>query len=140
MQASVRILCVVTGGVALALVLVASTPAALAYNGPTPQLIKAYYPLVNFSSGSASYEDGPVELPHPVDPSPGSFSAAPAASSMTPTAGTGGKVGSASPANGTMESATISGGALPGGRSAGPIVDGATRAEKSIRQVIRKLG
>lgn len=126
MQASVRILWVV-GGVALALMLVASTPAALAYDGPTPQLVKAYYPLINFSSGhGGSYEDGPVELPHPVDPPSGSFSAP---SSMTPTAPTSGK----------LESAALSG-AMPGSRSAAPIVDGATRAEQSIRQVIRKLG
>jgi hypothetical protein len=129
MQASVRILWVVAIGVALALMLVASTPAALAYDGPTPQLIKAYHPLYNFSSSHAgSYEDGPVELPHPVDPLPGSSSAT---SSMTPTAPTSGK----------LESDALTGaGAIPGGRSAAPIVDDATRAEQSIRQVIRKLG
>ena len=126
MQASVRILWVVACGVALALMLVASTPAALAYDGPAPNLMKAYHPLVNFSSGHASYEDGPVELPHPVDPAPGSFSTT---SSMTPTAPTSGKLGTAALT-----------GAMPVGRSSGPIVDGATRAEHSIRQVIRKLG
>jgi len=126
MQASVRILWVAAVGVALALMLVAGTPAALAYDGPTTGLAKAFHPLYNFSSGHASYEDGPVELPHPVDPAPGSFSAT---SSMTPSAPTSGKGG--------VPALT---GAMPGGRSSGPILDGATRAERSIQQVIRKLG
>ena len=122
MQASVRILWVVASGVALALMLVASTPAALAYDGPTPQLRQAYHPL--FNAGSS---EGPVELPRPVeDPVAGSFSAT---SSMTQTALTSGK-----PGTGALT------GAMPGGRSAGAIVDGAARAERSIRQVIRKLG
>ena len=119
MQTSVRILWVVAIGVALALMLVASAPAALAYDGPTPHLRNALHPLPNFG------EVGPVELPRPVDPDPEMFSAT---SSMTPTAPISGKLGSpALP------------GAIPGGRGAGPIVD-ATRAERSIQQVIRKLG
>jgi hypothetical protein len=128
MQASVRILWVVAGGVALALMLVASTPAALAYDGPTPHLMKAYHSLYNFSSGHGGpNEDGPVELPHPVDPpSQPSFSAT---SSMFSAAPTGGK----------LESSGLTG-AMPGARSSAPLVDSATRAEHSIRQVIRKLG
>ncbi|HEX5042890.1 MAG TPA: hypothetical protein VFV75_08280 [Candidatus Polarisedimenticolaceae bacterium] len=128
MHASVRILWVAASGVALALMLVAATPAALAYDDTpiSPHLRNAVHPLVNFSSGHASYEDGPVELPHPIDPVPGTFSAP---ASMTPTAPTSGK----------LESAALTG-AMPGARGAGPIVDSATRAERSIRQVIRKLG
>ncbi len=125
MQASVRILLVVAVGVALAVILVAGAPAAMAYDdtATSPHLINAVHPLVNFSSGHASYEDGPVELPHPIDQTPqGSFSAP---SSMTST----GKLESAGPS-----------GAMPGARGAGPITDSATRAEHSIRQVIRKLG
>ncbi len=125
MQASVRILLVVAVGVALAVMLVAGAPAAMAYDdtATSPHLINAVHPLVNFSSGHASYEDGPVELPHPVDTTPGTFSAP---SSMIPTTG---KLESAGPS-----------GAMPGARGAGPITDSATRAEHSIRQVIRKLG
>ena len=127
MQASVRILWVVAIGVALALVLVASTPAALAYDGPTPHLKKVYDSLYNFSNNRTGRgEAGPVELPHPVDPAPGSFSTP---SSMTPAAPTSGKLGSVGVT-----------GAMPGARGAGPITDGATRAERSIQQVIRKLG
>jgi len=127
MQASVRILWVVAIGVALALMLVASTPTALAYDGPTPHLMNAYHSLYNFHNNrSGSGEAGPVELPHPVDPAPGSFSAP---SSMTPAPPTSGKLGSAALT-----------GAMPAGRSTGAIVDSATRAEHSIHQVIRKLG
>ena len=131
MQASVRILWVVASGVALALMLVAGTPAALAYEGPKTQLIDAYHPLINFSSGHAgSYEDGPVELPRPIDTPPG---ASAATSSMTPTP--------TAPSSGKLDSTALTGGgAIPGGRSSGPLVDGAARAERSIRQVIRKLG
>lgn len=127
MQASVRILWVVAIGIGVALaLLVASTP-ALAYDGPTPHLMNAYHSLYNFHNNrSGSGEAGPVELPHPVDPAPGSFSAP---SSMTPAAPTSGKLGSAALS-----------GAMPGGRSTGAIVDSATRAERSIQQVIRKLG
>lgn len=128
MQASVRILWVVGVGVALALLVVGGTPVALAYDDtPTsPHLRDAYHPLINFSSGHASYEDGPVELPHPVDPTPGTFSAP---SGMTTAPAIDGKPGSAALT-----------GAMPMGRGSAPLVDSATRAEHSIRQVIRKLG
>ena len=131
MQASVRILWVVAIGVALAVMLVAGAPAAMAYDdtATSPHLINAVHPLVNFSSGHASYEDGPVELPHPVDTTPGTFSAPSSMTSTMPAAPTTGKLESAGPS-----------GAMPGARGAGPITDSATRAERSIRQVIRKLG
>ena len=132
MQASVRILLVVAVGVALAVMVVAGAPAAMAYDdtATSPHLINAVHPLVNFSSGHASYEDGPVELPHPIDQTPqGSFSAPSSMTGTMPAAPTTGKLESAGPS-----------GAMPGARGAGPITDSATRAEHSIRQVIRKLG
>lgn len=131
MQASVRILWVVAVGVALGLMLVAGVPVALAYDDTpiSPHLRDADHPLVNFSSGHASYEDGPVELPHPIESPQGSFSA--------PSGMTGSTV--AVPGSGKLDSVGVTG-AMPGARGAGPITDSATRAEHSIRQVIRKLG
>jgi hypothetical protein len=45
----------------------------------------------------------------------------------------------AAPTSGNLDSAALTG-AMPGARGAGPITDSATRAERSIRQLIRKLG
>jgi hypothetical protein len=124
MQASVRILSVAAvGAAALALMLLAGAPAALAYDDPGPsdgKVIKAWnprYTVVQFAR-KVSNEGGPVELPHPVDPPPGSFSEL------------GGK----------LEAAALSGGALPAGRGGGAILSPATRAERSIQQLIRRLG
>ena len=132
MQASVRILLVVAVGATLALMLLAGAPAALAYyegdgSTPTSHIIKAWnpqYSAVQFARKGAN-EGGPVELPHPVDPPPDTFSANP---NMNPGIPTGSKPGAMSVP-----------GALPTGRGAGAILDAATRAEHSIQQVIRKL-
>ena len=132
MQASVRTLSLVAvGAAALALMMVAGAPAALAYDdGPTPnegKVFKAWnpqYTVVQFAR-KISNEGGPVELPHPVDPAPGSFSGT---SSMMPEVG------------GKADAIAIPSGALPSGRGGGAILDPATRAERSIQQVIRRLG
>jgi hypothetical protein len=127
MQASVRILSVLTfGAAAVALVLAASTPAALAYDGPTPQLIKPVYGQTNLGRGGS---EGPVELPHPVEPPTEGLWVAPGATtSMTPEAG------------GKFEATHLPSGALPVGRGGGAILAPSARAERSIRQLIRRLG
>ena len=126
MQASVRILSVLTLGAAVALVLAASTPTALAYDTPTPQLIKPVFGQYNLGRGGS---EGPVELPRPVEPPPEGFSVAPGATtSMTP--GVGGK----------FEATDLPSGALPVGRGGGAILAPAARAERSIQQLIRRLG
>ncbi len=130
MQASVRILSVAAvGAAALALVLLAGAPAALAYDDPTPNqgnVIKAWnprYTTVQFAR-KTSNEGGPIELPHPVDPPEGSFSMSPGATEV------GGK----------SYAIALPSGALPAGRGGGAILDPAARAERSIHQVIRRLG
>jgi len=131
MQASVRILLVAAVGTTLALMLLTGAPVALAYEDgstPTSHIIKAWnpqYSVVQFAR-KGSNEGGPVELPHPIDPPPDSFSANP---NMTPNI----------PTTGTKPGALSIPGALPTGRGAGAILDAATRAEHSIQQVIRKL-
>jgi len=135
MQASVRILSVAAvGAAALALMLLAGAPAALAYDDPTPNqgnVIKAWnprYTTVQFAR-KTSNEGGPVELPHPVDPPEGSFSMSPGATtSVMPEVG------------GKSDAIALPSGALPAGRGGGAILDPAARAERSIHQVIRRLG
>ena len=125
MQASVRILSVAAvGAAALALMLLAGAPAALAYDDPTPNqgnVIKAWnprYTTVQFAR-KTSNEGGPIELPHPVDP---------------PTTSVMPEVG------GKSYAIALPSGALPAGRGGGAILDPAARAERSIHQVIRRLG
>lgn len=133
MQASVRILSIAAvGAAALALMLLAGAPAALAYDDPTPNqgnVIKAWnprYTTMQFAR-KTSNEGGPIELPHPVDPPEGSFSMNPGASIM-PEAG------------GKSDAIALPSGALPAGRGGGAILSPAARAERSIQQVIRRLG
>lgn len=126
MQASARILFVLTLGAAVALVLAASTPAALAGERPTTQLIKPVYGQTNLGRGGS---EGPVELPHPVEPPTGAFSAVPGpTTSMMPEG------------SGKFEATAAPSGALPVGRSGGAIVAPSARAERSIQQLIRRLG
>ena len=124
MQASVRILSVLALGAVVALVVAVGTPAVLAYGGPTPHLVQVVESDRNIAKGRGS--EGPIELPHPVEPAPGSFTANPSMTSSTPTVG--------SKTEGMVP------GAMPTGRSGGAILDPAARAERSIQQVIRKLG
>ena len=131
MQASLRILCLVAvGAAALALVTVAGTPAALAYDTtPAPGgIIKAWSPLYGAHEldRKRSNEGGPVELPHPIDPPEGTF-AGPGTSMMPEVGGKG-------------DAVALPSGALPAGRGGGAILDPAARAERSIQQVIRRLG
>jgi hypothetical protein len=132
MQASLRILSVAAvGAAALALMLLAAAPATLAYDDPTPRdggLIKAWnpqYTVVHFARKS-SFAGGPVELPHPVEPPPEAFSATPGASAP--------EVG------GKREAIAIPSGALPSARVGSAILTPAARAERSIQQLIRRLG
>ncbi|HEX5044206.1 MAG TPA: hypothetical protein VFV75_14955 [Candidatus Polarisedimenticolaceae bacterium] len=132
MQASVRILAIAAvGAAALVLMLLAGAPAALAYDDPGPsdgKVIKAWnprYTVVHFAR-KVSNEGGPVELPHPVDPPAGSFSASPGVS--------------APDMGGKLEATSLSSGALPAARGGGAIVSPAARAERSIQQLIRRLG
>ena len=135
MQASVRTLSVVAvGAAALALMLLAGAPAALAYDDPSPNqgnVIKAWnpqYTTMQFAR-KTSNEGGPIELPHPIDPPEGSFSRSPGATtSVTPEVG------------GKSDAIALPSGALPAGRGGGAILSPVARAERSIQQVIRRLG
>jgi hypothetical protein len=133
MQASVRILCLAAAGTAaLALMIVASAPAALAYDDPSPNkghVIKAWNPQYTVSQfgRKTSNEGGPVELPHPIDPPGGSFAVG-ATTSGIPDMG------------GKLDGTALPSGALPAGRGGGAILTPAARAERSIQTVIRRLG
>jgi hypothetical protein len=127
MKASVRILSVLTLVAAVALVVAVSTP-AFAGERPTTQLIKPVYGGTNLGRGGS---EGPVEMPHPIEPSQGGFSVAPeGATTSSTTSGMSGK----------LETTALSGSALPAARSRGAIVSPSARAERSIAQVIRRLG
>lgn len=133
MQAWVRNLSLVAVG-AIALVwMLAGTP-ALAYEDPTPHQGNAFkawnpqYTTMQFAR-KWSNEGGPVELPHPIEEPPQSFSTGPGAV-MTSVPGDGGK-----------SSASLSPGALPAARGAGGmLMDAEAQAERRVQQVIRRLG
>ena len=131
MQAWVRNLSIAALAVG-ALALVAGTP-ALAYDDPTPNTGNFHtawspqYTAVAFAE-AYSNEGGPVELPRPIDRPEGAFSLNPGAQPATPQN------------TGKSASSTPTLGALPLARSAGPIIDPAAQAERSVQQVIKRLG
>ena len=129
MQAWVRILSVAAIAVVGVVLVSAGAPAALAYDDPTPNhgnVVRAWNPqyrTVAFAR-KISNEGGPVELPRPIDPPPG----------INPFGG-----GSPAFQPGSKTAPELSG-ALPMGRGASGSFDPAAKAERSIQQVIRRLG
>jgi hypothetical protein len=129
MQAWVRILSVAAVAVVGAVLVSAEAPAALAYDDPSPNhgnVIRAWNPqyrTVHFAR-KISNEGGPVELPRPIDPPPG----------INPFGG-----GSQAFVPGSKTAPELSG-ALPMGRGASGAFDQGAKAERSIQQVIRRLG
>ena len=128
MQAWVRILSVAAVAVVGVVLVSAEAPAALAYDDPSPNqgnVIRAWNPqyTVHFAR-KTSNEGGPVELPRPIEPPLG----------INPFGG-----GSQAFVPGSKTAPELSG-ALPMGRGASGAFDPGAKAERSIQQVIRRLG